>query len=437
MASDTRAGFRRYVPRGHPVSWWMLGITTGAILITSIDRVILPTVLPAILKEFNLSTSQGGLLVSLSFAGIALGGIFLGAMGDSLGRGPRRAWTWGVAVLIAVVAAIATALSRSLFQLQALRVFMGLGTGSMEPVNVAMVGEWWQKEDRGFAVGTHHTGFPIGQFLGPLLIGAILIVGTWRTAFLFIPLIAVPILILQVVFANNNNLRRVNDWIKERDMTPSVTVEQVEGQRWKNPFGEIRTALSYRNIRLAILMNFLFLFAEVGILSFLTLQLTQKAGLSLAAASVVSGASGITGWIGQIVWGTVSDYRGRKFSLGILSIGLTISTLAMIFITSAALGWIILIFWGIFRNSPYPVLYSAVIDTAPDTASTGMGLMIGVGLGVAGTIVGFVAGYVIQTFGFTVDYILLAAVYLSTLIPIALMRESAPAATPNAAPSEA
>ncbi len=37
---------------------------------------------------------------------------------------------------------------------------MGVGTGGMEPVNVAMVGEWWQRENRGFAVGVHHTGFP-------------------------------------------------------------------------------------------------------------------------------------------------------------------------------------------------------------------------------------------------------------------------------------
>jgi hypothetical protein len=49
----------RYIPRGHALSWWMLVITTGAILITSIDRAILPTVLPGILKEFKLSETAG------------------------------------------------------------------------------------------------------------------------------------------------------------------------------------------------------------------------------------------------------------------------------------------------------------------------------------------------------------------------------------------
>lgn len=78
---------------------------------------------------------------------------------------------------------------------------MGLGTDSMEPVNVAMVGEWWQKDDQSFAVGTHHTGFPISQFFGPLLIGAILAVDTWRTAFFFIPLVALPIMVVRLVLA--------------------------------------------------------------------------------------------------------------------------------------------------------------------------------------------------------------------------------------------
>jgi MFS family permease len=160
--SPEAAPRNRYVPRGHALSWWMLVVTTGAILITSIDRVLLPTVLPGILGEFDLSPTTGGVLVGLSFAGTMAGGLILGVFGDSLGKGVRRAYTWAVAVAIVVISAILTAVSRTLLQLQILRFTMGVGTGGMEPVNVAMVGEWWQKEDRGFAVGTHHTGFPIG-----------------------------------------------------------------------------------------------------------------------------------------------------------------------------------------------------------------------------------------------------------------------------------
>jgi hypothetical protein len=43
-----------------------------------------------------------------------------------------------------------------------------------------------------------HRGLPIDQFLGPLLIGATLVVATRREASLFIPLITIPIVPLQL-----------------------------------------------------------------------------------------------------------------------------------------------------------------------------------------------------------------------------------------------
>lgn len=424
MAGQVVRGVKRYTPRAHPVSWVMLVITTLAIVVNSIDRIILPTVLPGIISEFDLSATEGGFLVSLSFVGTTIGAIVLGTLGDSFGKGPRRAWMWAVTVSVVVVAAVGTAISNTLGQLRALRVLMGIGTGSMEPVNVTMVGEWWQKEDRGFAVGAHHTGFPIGQFVGPLLIGAIVAAASWREAFLFIPLIAIPIVILQIIVARRRNLARVNDWIEEHRMTPSVRVDEIGTRRWENPFGLFKQALfSNRNVALGVVANFLFLWTETGVISFLTLQLTQNVGLSLATAAVISGASGLTGWIGQVGWGTVSDHRGRKFSLYILAIGGAIALLTMIFITSAALAWVILIGWGLVRNSPYPVLYSAVMDTVPNAASSGLGLMIGLGLGASGILAPTVQGYLVDNFGFTVHYVVLAGICLLTLVPIALMRQ--------------
>jgi MFS family permease len=92
MAGRVIRGIRRYTPRAHPISWIMLVVTLGAIVINSIDRIILPTVLPGILDDFNLNATEGGFLVSLSFIGTTIGAIALGTLGDSFGKGPRRAW---------------------------------------------------------------------------------------------------------------------------------------------------------------------------------------------------------------------------------------------------------------------------------------------------------------------------------------------------------
>ncbi|GAA5174796.1 MFS transporter [Pseudonocardia eucalypti] len=420
--TETPTPVRRWLPRAHPISWWMLLVSSLAILITSIDRAILPTVLPGIIDEFGLTKTEAGLLVSLSFVGTFVGAILLGVLGDVFGRGHHRARTWVVTVLVTCVASIATAYARGIDALRAWRVVMGIGTGGMEPVNVALIGEWWQKEDRGFAVGVHHTGFPIGQLLGPVLIGWVLVAGTWRDAFLWLPLIAVPIMIAQLKLGTRDNLAKVNAWIERNRLTPAVPAD--EERRFTNPFRAVRDALVHRNVQCGVGLAFCLLWAETGVTAFLTVQLTEHADFSLAGAAVVSGASGITGWIGQVVWGTLSDHLGRKFSLSIICVGWTATVLAMIFISGPVSAWLVLLAWGIFRNSPFPVAYALVVDSTPRAASSGMGLVIGLALGVSGAIVPAVSGWIIDHHGFTWDYLMLAAACLVALVPVALMRET-------------
>lgn len=412
----------RWLPRAHPVSWWMLIITTLAILVTSIDRVILPTLLPDISKEFGLGATGGGLLVSLSFAGTFIGAVLIGVLADVVGRGHHRAWTWVGAVAVTCVSSIATAFTRSVTGLAVWRVVMGTGTGAMEPVNVAMVAEWWPRERRGFATGVHHTGFPFGQFLGPVLIGAILVGGTWRDAFLWIPLIAVPIMIAQLWVGRRRNLDRVNTWIDDHGMTPSVRTEETG--RGERPWRALRTAASERNVWWGTLMAFGLLWAEAGVTAFLTTQLVTEAGMDLATAAVVSGASGITGWLGQVVWGTASDRVGRKPALYVICLGWTVTVGLMPLIHGATAAWVILLAWGLFRNSPFPVVYALVIDSAPRAASSGMGLIIGIAFGLSGVLGPTVSGLLIDSVGFTSNYLLMAAICLVMVIPVWLIRET-------------
>ncbi|GAB3559377.1 MFS transporter [Spelaeicoccus albus] len=425
--SSRPTGFSRHIPRAHPLSWVMLIVTTLAVLMIAIDRMLLPTVMPAILDDFHLTTTQGGILIGLSYAGTVVGGLLLGMFGDAFGKGPGRAWGWLVAVFVASISAVITAFTSSLAALRVLRVTMGIGTGGMEPVNVTMVGEWWQREDRGFAVGAHHTGFPFGQFLGPVLIGAVIAAASWREVFLFLPLIAIPIAVLQIILARPKNLERVNRWIRAHDMTPSVETVRREklhvGERVRGMFRSAAEALKTRNVFLAVILNFIFLFTETSIISFLTLQLTRDVGVPLSTAAIIAGASGITGWIGQIVWGAASDHTGRKSSLKILTVGMAITIAAMVFIHSVALAWIILLCWGLVRNSPYPVMYASIIDAVPEGASSGLGLMIGVGLGASGVVAGPIAGMIVGNLGFVWHYLFLAALCLLALIPISFITD--------------
>ncbi|WP_213989198.1 MFS transporter [Sodalis sp. dw_96] len=416
---------RRFFPKAHPLSWWMLVITTLAILMNSIDRIILPTLLPAIMKDFNLTEIQVGWLNSLSFIGTLSGAVIFGIFSDFVGTGHKRCYSWTVAVIVEVVSGVATAFCKTLGSFQALRIFMGMGTGGSEPINVALLGEWWQKENRGFAIGVHHTGFPLGQFIGPVLIAGILAFGTWRQAFLFIPLIGLSIVFIQYFVGTKKNHQKVMKWIAENKLTlPIEPVTEVKRDDFRTALGKSLSCLKNRNCLLAISLIFGFTWAEMGIANFLTLQLTREVGLPLSTAAIISGASGLTGWIGQILWGSYSDVKGRKSSLGIIIFGWMIATALCMYIHSAAFGWAILIFWGLFRNSPYPVAYALLIDSAPKAAASSMGLMIGLAVGISGILVAPVTGWIIRDYGFNVHYMIIVGVLILSCLPLYLIKET-------------
>lgn len=101
-----------------------------------------------------------------------------------------------------------------------------------------------------------------------------------------------------------------------------------------------------------------------------------------------------------------------------------LGVLSIIFITNLTTAWLILLGWGLVRNSPFPVAYSLLLDSIPKAASSGMGLMIGIALGVSAFISPIAAGFVIGTFGYTSNYVFLAIPCFLALIPISFMRET-------------
>jgi MFS family permease len=422
MSEKPVAAPRSWVPRAHPLSWATLAVTTGAILMTAVDGGILPAVLPAIQEEFGLNAAQAGLVNSVFFGGLIVGALLFGWLSDRIGTGYRRTWTWNIAMIIGILGgALTFGLAGSFAAFLLLRIPMGISRGGSEPVNVALVSEWWPKEYRGFAVGVHHTGFPLGQFLTGALIAAVLGVAGWREAFLLIPLLGLPIIALQAFIGTRRNQQKVYDWIDVRGYTRPLP--ELSTRPKGSGLAPVLEALSNRNVLWSVVLIFLFLWAEAGAVTFLTVQMVD-AGMSLGLAALLSGVSGLTGWIGQVVWGAWSDHAGRKFAIRFLVIGWAATLLLMIFITSPASAWIVLLAWGLFRNAPFPVVYALLIDSVPRAAGTAMGIMIGVALGVSGVFAAWISGLIIDAAGFTAHYIVLAAICLLGLLPLSRMTET-------------
>ena len=120
-----------------------------------------------------------------------------------------------------------------------------------------------------------------------------------------IPLIAVPITIWQVVVCRPANLARVNAWIVEH---------RPPRCRWRRSAAAAgRGGGCGRRYATATPGggDDCFLWAETGVAS-LTTQFTSTIGVALGLAAILSGLSGATGWIGQVVWGRCRTGAGAS-----------------------------------------------------------------------------------------------------------------------------
>lgn len=152
----------------HRFSWVSLLVCWLIWVLNAYDREMILRLGPVISKEFSLSPEQWGNIVALIMVALAVLDIPGSIWSDRYGSGWKRARFQVPLVLgytaLSFISGI-KAISHGLTAFVLLRVGVNLGAGWGEPVGVSNTAEWWPKEKRGFALGVHHTGYPIGALL--------------------------------------------------------------------------------------------------------------------------------------------------------------------------------------------------------------------------------------------------------------------------------
>ena len=387
---------------------------------------------PSLVEEFHLTPSAMGLYSGLLTMSLGVSGIALSPWLDRGGHGWARKYRHlPIALCYALFSVLTgigsiTAVFGAVFAFQLVK---NLASGVGEAAEVTSVAEWWPLERRGFAQGLHHTAFPWGSLLGGLAIsGVFTVFGSthWRYVFLLLPWILLPLLFLNWRFANARNYARFVEDTRQRGMTPPL-LEGVDGATMHAAPGAFGRAIRNPNILVSSLGSGLANFGYYGISFWLPLYLAFVAHYDLAKVAALSVLFTITGGVGQIVWGSISDHLGRKYSLVLMFLWLTVAFLLFRF-AGYSVGALVAVqlFAGMATNGVYPVLYALASDSSePGAVAIANGLnMGGLILGGLGTmVVGFIiqwgGGYSSQT-GFLVSLYFLAGVMALSAVMIAL-----------------
>src|SRR5262245_25483108 len=123
-------------------AWLLLVFLTALNVLNFVDRTLISSLGPLLIKDLGLSRAQIGLLAGFGFVFFySLVGIFLGIAADRWRRIPLV--SIGVALWSAMTAL--SGLARSFVQLALPRIFVGVGEATLGPSALSMLGDGWRR----------------------------------------------------------------------------------------------------------------------------------------------------------------------------------------------------------------------------------------------------------------------------------------------------
>ncbi|MCH5512407.1 MFS transporter [Pseudomonas syringae] len=403
----------------HRFSWVSLLVCWMIWILNAYDREIVLRLGPTISKHFDLSADQWGTVATVVMLALAVLDIPGSIWSDRYGGGWKRARFQVPLVLGYTALSFLSgfkALSGSLASFIALRVGVNLGAGWGEPVGVSNTAEWWPVERRGFALGAHHTGYPIGAMLSGIV--ASFVISTygeenWRYVFFFAFVVALPLMIFWARYSTAERITQLYVDIAAKGMTPpdSTPSTNVKGQVWKS----VKATLSNRNIALTAGNTLLTQVVYMGVNIVLPAYLYNILNLSLAESAGMSVVFTLTGILGQLIWPSLSDIIGRRITLIICGIWMAVSVGAFYFANTILIVIAVQLLFGLVANAVWPIYYAVASDSAqPSATSTANGIIttaMFIGGGIApvlmGTLISMGGGWTSLS-GYTVCFFVMA-----------------------------
>ncbi|MGY1644183.1 MFS transporter [Geodermatophilus sp. SYSU D00703] len=400
-------------------------------------RQIFYYVLPPMVEEFDLTPGEAGVISTIVTVATALVAIPAGPWFDKGGHGWARKYRNAIVAAGYFVFSILTglkALTMTIWNVVVLQSIKNAFGGAGEAVEVTSMAEWYPVEKRGLALGIQHAAYPWGTGLGAIATGAILAAfgpENWRYVFLIIPLAMIPIWIGWWWYSTPERYRRF-----ERDTTAAGLTKPLSGgageeQHHAEP-GALGRSLANPNILVPALASMFGIMIYTGISFWLPQYIAFVGGFSFAQAAAYSAVFTITGGIGQIFWGVVSDYIGRKLSLIIAFTWLAIG-LYLLRYSAEGVGVLIAVqlFAGLATNAIFPVLYAFGSDSAePGAMGTANSILLfflyvgGVSPLVIGWLIGVGGGFESASGYYYALYFLVAVSLISAIIIALFTRET-------------
>lgn len=391
------------------------------------DVLSLALAAPEITRLWDVSPQMLGLTFSANSVGLVIGAFFVAPVADLLGR---RAVILSALTVITVVHWL-SGIAPSIWIILVLRLFMGIGLGTLVVSLNVMVSEYSNERWRNLLIALLHTGFSVGMAVSGIVAALMLETLGWR--YIFFTGGAINMVVLFASFflllespeyltqqQPKEALARINRILtKIKKPVLSALPPKPEGGKQTVKVGALLTPALRRQTILIWIASFAYALVGYFLMNWKP-QVLVNAGLSPTQASYVGIINGICGTVGHISIG----YLSRWFS----EVKLTAFYFAML--------TVMLIVFGTITPEPVLLLGTSGIITLftvgaytgiflvsikfyeTDLRSTGVGFVVGWGR--VGSIIGPMLGGLLVGAGLDRSYVF--AVFASiSVVPVITM----------------
>lgn len=276
-----------------------------------LDRMAMNVGIVEIAKDFNLSPSVMGVVLSSFFAGYALMQLPGGWLADKFGS--RKVIV--IAILFWSIFTVLTGMAWSLMSMIMIRFMFGLGEGAYPAASSKAIADVFPKAERTSAQTIMMSSNSLGGVIAPLIATPLLVWIGWHNLFITIGILGIFVAALLWYYLSPKNMQ-----------VETVEEETVQKASFKDVL-KIRTSW-----QLAI-MWFGVSTVVWGLISWMPPYLVNVRGLDLMSMGMLTSIPALAGAVGVIIGGQLikSLLSGKEKYLAIVSFIIMIASLYLLF----------------------------------------------------------------------------------------------------------
>ena len=275
-------------------AWLVFGLTFGLLLSDYMSRQVLNAVFPIVKAEWGLSDTQLGSLSGVVALLVGLLTFPLSVAADRYGRVKSI-------ILMALIWCLATlgcALSNSYGQMLAARFFVGVGEAAYGSVGIALILSIFPAHMRSTLTGAFMAGGAVGSILGVSIGGVIAAHFGWRWSFAAMALFGLVLVALYRLLVAERRL--------------SGAAPKAAAKVAPMALGRlVRVLFGTPSVRLAYLGSGLQLFIMAAMVAWIPSYLSRYYHLPTGKAAGMAGLFILSGAIGMVVCGIITDKLAR------------------------------------------------------------------------------------------------------------------------------